>query len=117
VPLVRIFSEPSQNLDRMAKGSGAGLERRPAIGVSEMMWGVSMAWSGWFFMILTTVAFWALVVFGMVALFRGADRPKPHTPMARERAREILDERFARGEIEADEYRARNELLPGRDDR
>ena len=77
-----------------------------------MMWGNGMGWGGWLLMALTTVGFWALVVFGIVALFRGTGgtgvRERDHEPGARQ----ILDERFARGEIDAEEYRARQSLLP-----
>ena len=42
-----------------------------------MMWGNGMGWGGWLLMTLTTVAFWAVVVFGIVALFRGSGGPGP----------------------------------------
>ena len=80
-----------------------------------MMWTNGMGWGGWLLMSLTTVGFWALVVFGVVALFRGtrdADRSAGRRP---ERdADRILDERFARGEIDLDEYRARQGVLHSR---
>lgn len=76
-----------------------------------MMWGTGMGWGGWLFMGLTMVAFWALVVFGVVALFRGAGSRTVGEHRDRE-ARQILDERFARGEIDAEEYRTRQDLLP-----
>ncbi len=74
-------------------------------------WHDGMGWGGWIVMTLTMVAFWSLVVLGVIAIFRGnpsgrADR----TPGERDPQR-ILDERFARGEIDADEYRARQGLL------
>lgn len=68
-----------------------------------------MGWFGWILMSVTMVAFWALVVFAVVALFRGT-RQSVERPGHRD-AREILDERFARGEIDQDEYHARCELL------
>lgn len=77
-----------------------------------MMWGYGTGWGGWLLMTLVMVAFWALVVFGIVALFRG---PVAHGPRSADRggdAQRILDERFARGEIDADEYRSRQSLLP-----
>lgn len=67
-----------------------------------------MGWGSWLLMTLAMVAFWTLVVFVVVALFRsgppGAVRPSPE---------EILAERFARGEIDAGEYHARLEALHG----
>ena len=69
-------------------------------------------WGGWIAMSLMMVAFWGLVVFAVVAIFRStsaATRPAgpaaPHDPM------KTLDERFARGEIDADEYHARQAVL------
>jgi putative membrane protein len=67
-----------------------------------------MGWGGWLLMTLAMVAFWALVVFVVVALFRsdasGAVRRTPE---------EILNERFARGDIDAAEYHARRDALHG----
>jgi putative membrane protein len=77
-----------------------------------MMWSNGMGWAGWLLMTLTTVGFWALVVFGIVALFRGARDSGTRTDRRPEQdAQHILDERFARGEIDADEYRARRDAL------
>ena len=76
-----------------------------------MWWHNGMGWGGWIVMTLTMVAFWSLVVFGVVAIFRGdrAERrlqaPDEHDPM------HILDERFARGDIDVDEYHARQDVL------
>lgn len=69
-----------------------------------------MGWGGWLVMLLGMVAFWGLVVWGVIALFRDTNRPgdgqqAPHDPM------DTLDERFARGEIDETEYRARAEVL------
>ena len=63
-------------------------------------------------MTLAMVAFWALVVFAVVALFRGT-AAAPGGPTGRTGAdpMEILDERFARGEIDDDEYHARTRRL------
>lgn len=51
------------------------------------------------------VALAAVVIFAIVRLGRPADR--------RGRPEAILDERLARGEIDAEEYRARRALLTG----
>ena len=74
-----------------------------------------VGWGGWILMTFAMVAFWGLVFFVVVALFRGngssgrTDRPvgRQQSPM------EILDERFARGEIDEDEYYARRATLRG----
>ena len=73
-----------------------------------MMWNYGMGWGGWLLMALTTVGFWALVVFAIVAIFRGGREATPNGRLSSDRsAEQILDERFARGEIDADEYHAR----------
>ena len=76
------------------------------------MWSNGMGWGGWFLMSVVTVAFWALVVFGIVALFRGT-RDSGSRPPRRDEAsaQHILDERFARGEIDAEEYHRRQQVL------
>ncbi|MEU1788092.1 hypothetical protein ABZ553_19805 [Streptomyces sparsogenes] len=79
-------------------------------------------WGGWFFMAVFMVLFWALVIFGIVALvryFSGSphDRPSERPPSPGEpgwgsrRAEDLLAERFARGEIDEDEYKRRLALL------
>ena len=65
-----------------------------------------MGWGGWLLMTLAMVAFWALVVFAVVALFR-SDAPGA----VRRTPEQFLDERFARGEIDAAEYEARRDVL------
>lgn len=95
-------------------------------------------WGDWMAMILVMVLFWGVVVAVVVALFNyGRSRHFPLPPPAgsspRDEARtqgliegsaagspgqspgasamEILDQRFARGEIDADEYTKRRDLL------
>lgn len=72
----------------------------------------SVGWGGWIMMSLAMVVFWGLVIFAVVAIFRGTskdtergDRVTHRDPM------QILDERFARGEIDEDDYHARREVL------
>lgn len=77
-----------------------------------MVWGNDMGWGAWLLMALTTVAFWALVVFGIVALFRDTTGVGPRGGDREREAETILDKRFARGEIDAEEYRSRQSLLP-----
>lgn len=77
-----------------------------------MMWNDGMGWTGWLLMSLTAIAFWALVVFAVVSLFRGTlSDPKQVGDENDKDARRILDQRFARGEIDADEYHARQLVL------
>jgi putative membrane protein len=73
-----------------------------------MWWHDGMGWGDWVVMTLTMAAFWALVVFALIAIFRsGREARSDHEP-GPER---ILDERFARGEIDVDEYHARQDVL------
>lgn len=68
-----------------------------------------IGWGGWLVMLLGMVAFWGLVVWAVVVLFRDARsgdvRPVHRDPL------DILDERFARGEIDETEYQARADVL------
>ena len=77
-----------------------------------MMWGDGIGAGGMVFMVLTGVGFLALVVVGIVMLVRGTAGSGPGGRDRGRDARQILDERFARGEIDADEYRSRLGLLP-----
>ena len=75
-----------------------------------MMYWSGMGWGGWIMMTVTLFAFWALVAAGIVALVRSTHSdPAPHD--RRKDARQLLDERFARGEIDEDDYNRRRELL------
>ncbi|EAP98718.1 hypothetical protein JNB_01080 [Janibacter sp. HTCC2649] len=76
-----------------------------------MMWNDGMGWTGWLLMSLTAIAFWALVVVAVVALFRGTRSDPQQVRDGSDEARRILDQRFARGEIDTDEYRARQVVL------
>lgn len=67
---------------------------------------------GWLVMTLAMVAFWGLLVWAVVALFRST-QPGRTDRSAPPDALEILDMRFARGEIDEDEYHARRSVLRG----
>jgi putative membrane protein len=80
-------------------------------------WGVG----NWLLMGFGMLLFWALVVAGIVWLVHytstrpvtgghGVPLDKPTGPV-RPSARDILDERYARGEISDDEYRTRRDTL------
>jgi putative membrane protein len=72
-----------------------------------------VGWGGWIVMVLAMVAFWGMVVFVVVALFRGVGTGggKDRGGDRQRSPREILDERFSRGEIDEDEYHARQAAL------
>ncbi|GAA4077395.1 SHOCT domain-containing protein [Actinomadura miaoliensis] len=81
-----------------------------------MMWGYGPGY--WLGMGVIMVLFWGLIVAGIVALVRyiGGARHTggPDATSRPPRAEEVLAERFARGEVDADEYRQRLELLRAR---
>lgn len=75
-------------------------------------WG-GMGGGGWMVMTVVMVVFLALVVSGVVALLRRgptndvSDSGRTPPPSAEK----VLDERFARGEIDAEEYQTRRTVL------
>jgi putative membrane protein len=75
-----------------------------------MYYGDHMSGWDWFAMSVGTILFWRLVIIAIVLLVRNinkAERPSqlPRTP------EEVLAERFARGEIDDEEYRNRRDAL------
>jgi putative membrane protein len=79
-----------------------------------MMFGVDhdfSAW-GWVLMSLSMVAFWVLVIVGIVAAVRSFGAPPGHPagPVPRT-PQDVLGERYARGEIEEEEYQRRLQIL------
>jgi putative membrane protein len=79
-------------------------------------YGDGMGWGGWLAMSLSFVVFWGLLIALVVWLVRSfradASRDNQGLPPAPERrADEVLAERFARGEIDAEEFTQRRELL------
>ncbi|MFJ9682594.1 SHOCT domain-containing protein [Streptomyces sp. NPDC101194] len=85
-----------------------------------MMWYHSGWGGGWLLMIVIMVVFWSLLIVGAVALIhyltnarRGhqAGPPPGEAAWGSRRAEDLLAERFARGEIDDDEYKRRLTLL------
>jgi putative membrane protein len=58
-------------------------------------------------MAIGMVLFWALIITGAVLLFRALNRPTGGAPVQRPSPGQLLAERFARGEIDEDEYQRR----------
>ena len=75
-------------------------------------WEVALMWVG-------MIAFWGLLIWAVYALITSATRRTGPQPRGEEHrgddARRILDERLARGEIDADEYRRLREVLASGD--
>lgn len=79
-----------------------------------MGWYGGGGWGGWLAMSLVMVVFWGLVIFGGIAAWRAMNRGGgggKQRPAERPTPEQLLDERFARGELTEDEYRQRRELL------
>ncbi|EWT07749.1 hypothetical protein N864_23575 [Intrasporangium chromatireducens Q5-1] len=80
------------------------------------MWGHAMSydmgWWMWVLMALGTLGFWVLVAYVVRAVIQG--RPATPSPTSAASGREplqLLDERLARGEVDADEYQRTRNLL------
>lgn len=66
----------------------------------------------WIWMALMVLAFVALVAGLLIILARAHPRSRPDGPVPiAQHGVQILDERFARGEIDAEEYQQRRDLL------
>jgi len=73
------------------------------------MYGYGMGW-GWFGPILM-IAFWALVMAGIVFLVKAIIGSRSSTSAKEETAIDILKKRYARGEIDAEEFARRKKDL------
>ena len=76
--------------------------------------GGGMGSGGWVLMAMLMVLFWGGVVAVVIVLFRhsapsGDDRPT--IGATEDPALRVLEERFARGDIDADEYTKRRDIL------
>lgn len=82
-----------------------------------MMWGYGWGWGSWL-MGFGMIVFWVLIIAGAVVLVRyvgiARDGRETGPGTGQGNAEQILADRFARGEIDEDEYRKRRELLRGR---
>lgn len=96
------------------RGDGTDGSMMGMMGCGGMMGGGGMMLFG----ILLALALFALAVLGIWALIVWLlrnNRTAAGTPGSggRNRARELLDERYARGELGTEEYRERREILDG----
>ncbi|QNE79548.1 SHOCT domain-containing protein [Streptomyces finlayi] len=67
---------------------------------------------GWFVMSVGMIAFWAVIITAAVLLFRALGRAtEPTRSPAAPSPEQLLAERFARGEIDEEEYRRRLDAL------
>lgn len=86
----------------MAQGSGAGR-------YDHMMW--NGGWAPWIMGPLMMVLFVGLLVLGVVAVIRWLGPPEQRGRQSGSSARAILEERFARGEIDEKEFSERKRAL------
>jgi putative membrane protein len=75
-----------------------------------MMMGNGFGWM-WLFGLLVLVGIVLLIVVAVRALGGGISRGAPPSASGGSTAREVLDERYARGELTSDEYRERLRTL------
>ena len=68
---------------------------------------------GWVAMVTGMVVFWGLLIALLVVLARGLNRPADQAYGARLSPEQLLAERFARGDIDEEEYRLRLSTLTG----
>ena len=74
----------------------------------------SPGWGGWVLMSVMMVLFWGALIFAGVAVWKALsrdNRSSSRTDPAKSDPELLLDERFARGEIDEDDYKRRRELL------
>ncbi|MFF1298417.1 MULTISPECIES: SHOCT domain-containing protein [unclassified Streptomyces] len=79
-----------------------------------MFWyGHDVSGWGWFAMSAGMILFWALIIAAAVLLFRAVNRaPEQHPHIsAGPSPEQLLAERFARGDIDEEEYRRRLAVL------
>ena len=79
-----------------------------------MWWNGDLSWWGWLGMTAMMVIFWGFVIWGIVALIRSYNPPGTPQVSPDERSPapdSILAERFAKGEIDEQEYMHKREIL------
>ena len=77
-------------------------------------YGDGIGWGGWLVMVVLMAVFWGAIAWVVVTLIRhnGSGSLPPPAAVGNDPMR-ILDERFARGEIDEAEYQRRREVLRG----
>lgn len=99
--LVTMISTPSLSASAQADSWGGG-------------WHNGWGWGHMFFGSIMMVLFWGglilLVIFAVRSMGAGSGRGRDERELAN-RALEILEERFARGEIDKEEFEERRRLL------
>ena len=68
---------------------------------------------GWVLMALFMGFFWGAVIWGIVYVVRRGQEPSHHDRSLDRSAMDVLEERFARGEIDGNEFQERRDTLVG----
>jgi len=82
-----------------------------------MHWGIGggWGWGAWLAMVVVMVVFWGAVTWVVVTLVRRTSEPSQShsvgTPVPMADPLRILDERYARGEVDDEEYHRRRDVL------
>ena len=76
-----------------------------------MGWAGELSLAGWILMAVCMLAFWAVVLYLMAAMFRTDRTSGPDATEHGVDPLQVLDARFARGDIDYDEFVARRQLL------
>jgi putative membrane protein len=81
-----------------------------------MMWWYGPGTGGWGMALMSVgmVLFWALIILGLIAIVRYLQTAGGRSPDVRATPEALLAERFARGEIDEQEYRRRLDTLHGK---
>jgi putative membrane protein len=81
--------------------------------ITMMYWGNGMSGWGMVLMSVSGLLFWGLIIFGVVWLVRSAGRGGQHGAAVGQAPapQQVLADRFARGEIDEDEYTRRLQVL------
>jgi putative membrane protein len=79
-------------------------------------WSGGMHWWGWLLGFAGMVVFWGLIIYAGWWVFTNLARTS-HPAEGSSSAKHLLDERLARGEIDAEGYRRLRDLITGADHR
>jgi len=74
-------------------------------------WGMMGGFSWWWFMPIFMILFWGLVIWGIVALVRGLSAPRASDSSNVDSALDVLKRRYAKGEINKEEYEEKKKDL------
>jgi len=76
-----------------------------------MGWAGELTWTGWIVMAVCMLAFWAVVIYLMAMMFRTDRANGPGRTSQESDPLRLLETRFARGDIDSDEFVARRQVL------